>query len=256
MVGAIGLAALAAVAASGGWLLLSGSGNAGTADRPSQTAPARQAIAVTPSASPSRPAAASVTTLATVLRTASQFSSPGHEASGTVWATWYDRPSVLPVIAKQRGWVEVRLAQRPNGATSWLPDSDVRLSSTPYAIVVNTSTNHLALYHQGKLVFSAPAGVGAVDDPTPAGHFFVAFDEPPPSAGYGAFIMVTSAHSTSISDWEGSGDAVIGIHGPIGDDAQIGTTGAKVSHGCIRLHDQTLDKLAKVPPGTPVTVVS
>ena len=50
---------------------------------------------------------------------------------------------------------------------------------------------------------------------TPPGQYFAAFFEATPSAGYGPFIMVTSAHSTSIANWEGSGDAVIGIHGPL-----------------------------------------
>jgi lipoprotein-anchoring transpeptidase ErfK/SrfK len=84
----------------------------------------------------------------------------------------------------------------------------------------------------------------------------VAFDEQPPqpNPGYGPFIMVTSAHSPEISDWEGSGDAVIGIHGPLGD-REIGTAGARISHGCIRVHDQALERLTEVPPGTPVDVV-
>jgi lipoprotein-anchoring transpeptidase ErfK/SrfK len=107
------------------------------------------------------------------------------------------------------------------------------------------------------VVFSARAGVGSPGDPTPAGQYFVAFDEPPPQpgVGYGPFVMVTSAHSPAISDWEGSGDAVIGIHGPLGMDAAIGTTGARISHGCIRLHEQALDKLSAVPPGTPIDIV-
>jgi L,D-transpeptidase catalytic domain len=89
-------------------------------------------------------------------------------------------------------------------------------------------------------------GVGTPDDPTPAGEFFVAFDEPPPEpgVGYGPFVLVTSAHSPSIADWEGSGDAVIGIHGPLGMDAAIGTEGARISHGCVRLHLSALDRLS------------
>ena len=85
----------------------------------------------------------------------------------------------------------------------------------------------------------------------------MAFDEQPPqpNSGYGPFIIVTSAHSPAIADWEGSGDAVIGIHGPLGDDTEIGTSGARISHGCIRLHDEALERLAEVPPGTPVDVV-
>jgi lipoprotein-anchoring transpeptidase ErfK/SrfK len=197
------------------------------------------------------------TELATVLATAPGYDAPGGRTVGAVPANWYERRSVLPVIATRPGWVRVRLAQRPDGSTAWLPASDVRLSSTPYRIVVDLATTKLALYDDGRLVFSAPAGVGSPDDPTPTGEFFVAFDEPPPqpNPGYGPFIIVTSDHSRSISDWEDSGDAVIGIHGPLGEDSQIGTTGARISHGCIRLHDQTLEQLAKVPAGTPIDVI-
>jgi lipoprotein-anchoring transpeptidase ErfK/SrfK len=197
------------------------------------------------------------TELATVRRAASRYASPGRLAIGTVPANWYQRPSVLPVIAAKPGWVEVRLAQRPNESTAWLPAGDVTLSTTPYQIVVDLATTRLSLFDHGRLVFSAPAGVGTTDDPTPIGQYFVAFDEPPPqpNPGYGPFIIVTSAHSPTISDWEGSGDAVIGIHGPLGEDSQIGTSGAKISHGCIRLHDHALEELAKVPPGTPIDIV-
>lgn len=173
-------------------------------------------------------------------------------------ATWYGYPSVLPVIGTVPGWVRVRLAQRPNGSTAWIPASDVTPASTPYSIVISTRTTHLTLYLRGKRVLSAPAGVGAWDDPTPAGHFFVVFREPPPvpGEGYGPFILVTSAHSNSISDWAGFGDAVIGIHGPLGEDREIGTTGAHISHGCIRLHLGALGQLRNIPPGTPISVVS
>jgi lipoprotein-anchoring transpeptidase ErfK/SrfK len=193
-----------------------------------------------------------------VLRSAPGYASPGGNVSGTVPASWYGRPSVLPVVATRPGWVQVRLAQRPNGSTAWLPASDVTLGRTPYRIVVDNTTARLALYEHGQLVFSAPAGVGTTDDPTPTGEFFVAFDEQPPqpNPGYGPFIIVTSAHSLAISDWENSGDAIIGIHGPLGEDREIGTAGARISHGCVRLHDETLERLTKVPPGTPIDVVS
>jgi lipoprotein-anchoring transpeptidase ErfK/SrfK len=196
--------------------------------------------------------------VATVLRAAQGYASPGGIVTGTVPASWYGRPSVLPVIATRPGWVQVRLAQRPNGSTAWLPASDVTLGRTPYRIVVNNTTAQLALYDLGKLVFSAPAGVGTTDDPTPTGEFFVAFDEQPPqpNPGYGPFIIVTSAHSQAISDWENSGDAIIGIHGPLGEDSEIGTAGARISHGCVRLHDEALERLTEVPPGTPIDVVS
>jgi lipoprotein-anchoring transpeptidase ErfK/SrfK len=263
--------AVAAAAVSAGLLLSSGGGpsaggpSAGgtttAAASPWQTPKARQAARLRQDAVPATTLPATTgpasTVLATVLRTVPRYASPGVLAAGTVPASWYDRPSVLPVIATSPGWIQVRLAQRPNGSTAWLPDGDVTLGGTPYRIVINAATTRLALYDNGRLVFSAPAGVGTLEDPTPAGEYFVAFDEQPPqpNPGYGPFIIVTSAHSPAIADWQGSGDAVIGIHGPLGDDTEIGTSGARISHGCIRLHDQALERLTEVPPGTPVDVV-
>jgi lipoprotein-anchoring transpeptidase ErfK/SrfK len=68
--------------------------------------------------------------------------------------------------------------------------------------------------------------------------------------------MVTSGHSNAISDYEESGDAIVAIHGPLGADAAIGTTGARISHGCVRLHDVDLDQLRAVPVGSPVQIIS
>jgi hypothetical protein len=169
---------------------------------------------------------------------------------------WLGAASVLPVIAARPGWVELRLAQRPNESLAWVPASQVSLARDPYRIVVNLSTMHLLLFNQAREVGSFPAGIGIASDPTPAGHFFVALFAQPPSPGYGAFVMVTSAHSNTISDWEESGDAITAIHGSLGSDAAIGTTGARVSHGCIRLHDTDLTQLRDVPAGTPIDIVN
>jgi lipoprotein-anchoring transpeptidase ErfK/SrfK len=258
----VGVIGAAAVAVSAGLLLAPGGGPPGGGAAGAVARPAVVRSSAAPKAKQSarlrQDAVPRGTVLAAVLRTTPGYASPGRLAVGTVPASWFGRPSVLPVIAARPGWVQVRLAQRPNGSTAWLPASDVMLGSTPYRIVVNSTTTQLALYDQGRLVFSAPAGVGIPDDPTPTGEYFVAFDEQPPqpNPGYGSFIMVTSAHSPAITDWDGSGDAVIGIHGPLGEDSEIGTAGARISHGCIRLHDQALERLAQVPPGTPVDVVS
>jgi len=198
-----------------------------------------------------------VTTVATLLASAPRYAHPGVREPGSVPSSWWYRQSVLPVLAARPGWVQVRLAQRPNGSTAWLPAGDVTLGTTPYRIVVDLATTRLRLYEYGRLVLSVPAGVGTVGDPTPTGAYFVAFDEQPPqpNPGYGPFIMVTSAHSPSIADWAGSGDAIIGIHGPLGADTEIGATGARISNGCIRLHLKAQERLAEVPPGTPIDVI-
>ena len=115
-----------------------------------------------------------------------------------------DRPAARMAL-------EVRLATRPNGSSAWVREADVTVAATPYWISVDLATRHLALFRLGQQIMSAPAGVGTGEDPTPPGQYFVAFFEASPRPGYGPFILVTSAHSTAIANWEGSGDAVVGI---------------------------------------------
>jgi lipoprotein-anchoring transpeptidase ErfK/SrfK len=186
------------------------------------------------------------------------YPAPGQPSNMIVPGSWYGYPSVLPVIATEPGWLDVRLAQRPNGSTTWVQQSQVTLSTTPYEIEVDLATMQLSVYEYGNEVLDFPAGIGVPDDPTPTGNFFMAMKVPPPNPGYGPFILATSDHSDTITDWEDSGDAIIAIHGPItsGADQEIGTTGAAISHGCIRLHDADLAQLAGIPAGTPINVVA
>ena len=216
---------------------------------------ARTPRTTTPAPPPAVPLSALV---ATTLGAVPGSPSPGAPANSTVPAGWYGYPTILPVIARQPGWLEVRLAQRPNQSTTWIPSGDVTLSSTPYRIVINLTTEHLAVYRSGYQILDFPAGVGTTTDPTVPGSYFVTMIAPAPNPGYGPFVIVTSEHSDTISDWEQSGDAIMAIHGPIDsyDDSLIGTTGARISHGCIRLHDSDLAQLAPIPVGTPIDIVS
>lgn len=203
------------------------------------------------------------TLLATIVKPTADYAAPiaagakrAPEPIGTIPTVWHASPVTLPVIAQKPGWLDVRLPQRPNGSTAWIRSTAPRLSYTGYSITINTSTMHLELFLRGKLILDAPAGVGEPWDPTPLGSYFVAYLAQPPTSGYGPFVIVTSAHSNSITDWESSGDAEIGIHGPLGMDAAIGTTGAQVSHGCVRLHVSDLVHLRDVPLGAPVNIIS
>ena len=186
------------------------------------------------------------------------YPAPGTPSNRTVPGTYYGYPSILPVIATRTG-----LARGAAGAaTERLDDLGAaerrHRRDTPYSIDVNLATEHLSVYEDGIEVLDFPAGIGAPDDPTPPGQFFIFATVPPPDPSYGPFVLATSDHSDTIVDWENSGDALIGIHGPITsyDDSLIGTTGAAISHGCIRLHDADLAQLAVIPPGTPLNVVS
>jgi lipoprotein-anchoring transpeptidase ErfK/SrfK len=196
------------------------------------------------------------TPLAAPNGTIQTFARPGAAASGTV-GTWYGVPVILPVVATSPGWVQVRLPQRPNQSTTWVRATDVTMSSTRYYLAISLSATQLMVYRDGRPIYDFPVGVGLPATPTPLGHFFVAIREVGTSAFYGPVILDTSAHSEAIKSWEGLGDAIVAVHGPITSaaDAQIGTTGTRISNGCIRLHNSDLVHLAEVPAGTPLDII-
>ena len=196
------------------------------------------------------------TIIATLVRPAPRYdSATATTAHGTIPLTWRGVASALPVLRATATRLLVRVAQRPNGQKAWIPSEDATLSRSPYEIVIHLHSTHLMLFRRGQRILSTPIGIGTRTNPTPTGAFFVAFFAAAPSPGYGPFVMVTSAHSNTITDWDNSGDAMVAIHGPLGADAAIGTTGARISHGCIRLHVPGLRRLRPVPAGSRVYVV-
>lgn len=196
------------------------------------------------------------TLLASLTHNITGYAEPGRGKTRVVHADWLGNPITTPIVGLAPGYYQIRLPGRPNGTTTWVSRNQVLTSVTPYRIVVNVTHTWLKLFKSNVLVMKAPAGVGTSQYPTPIGRFFVAFYALPPSPGYGPFIMVTSAHSNTITDWEDSGDAMVAIHGPLGSQAQIEPHGAHVSHGCIRLLLKDQKKLSHVPDGSPVYVIS
>ena len=197
------------------------------------------------------------TLLATPKGMIPSFSDPG-AAPGAMIGTWYGYQDVLPIIAQQNDWLQVRLPQRPNGSTTWIRTQDVTLSSDSYRIVVQLSTQRLRVYNAGYQIMDFGVGVGTPATPTVTGNYYVTVHAPAPNAGYGPFVLSTSAHSEAITSWEGAGDAIIAIHGPIDSyaDSRIGTGNARISNGCLRLHVRDLSYLDVIPTGTPVDIVA
>jgi lipoprotein-anchoring transpeptidase ErfK/SrfK len=71
------------------------------------------------------------------------------------------------------------------------------------------------------------------------------FDDP----FYGPVAFGTSARSPTLTEWPGGG--FIGIHGT----NQPGILPGRVSHGCIRLRNADIVRLARLlPVGSPLTV--
>ena len=169
--------------------------------------------------------------------------------------SWYRHRSALPVVAATPDRLLVRLAQRPNGTTTWIERDKAVLRVTHWAIVIDLRRHFLYAFYNGVQQYGFPVGTGASGTPTPTGQFFVAFHAPSNGPGYGPVNIATSAHSTVFKSFDGGNDAVIAIHGPIGSDAQIGEHGAAISNGCIRMHLGDLAKVVRhVPDGAPVVV--
>lgn len=151
-----------------------------------------------------------------------------------------------------RLWIRVRLPMRPNGRTGWVVRDglgDLRIVRTK--LRVNRKTLRATLYRDGRRIWSSRIGIGASKTPTPGGRFWIR--ERLRNLGgngvYGPWAFGTAAYS-SLSEWPGGG--VIGIHGT----NQPGLIPGRPSHGCIRVPNAKISRLAKLMPiGTPVYIL-
>jgi lipoprotein-anchoring transpeptidase ErfK/SrfK len=184
------------------------------------------------------------------------FDAPDGAEIGTV-GLWYGYAMTMPIVEERGAWLRIMMPERPNMSTAWVRRAEVTESATPFRIVVNLAETKLTVYQDGYELFSAPVGIGKDSTPTAPGSFFVAVISNPGPPGYGPIVLDTNGHSEAIQSWEGSGDAITAIHGQISDAsaAQIGTTGTKISNGCIRMHTADQLKLAPVTLGTPVDII-
>ena len=153
--------------------------------------------------------------------------------------------------ARGRVWTRVRLPVLPNNSTGWVPRSALGgLSPVRTRLVVDLERLTATLFRAGKRIFSADIGAGAPESPTPRGEFYIrnrlaSYSSP----FYGPVAFGTSARSEVLTDWPAGG--FVGIHGTNRPDLLPG----RVSHGCIRLRNQDILRLARLlPVGTPLTI--
>jgi lipoprotein-anchoring transpeptidase ErfK/SrfK len=157
---------------------------------------------------------------------------------------------VLP-LARRRLWVKVRLPALPNGRTGWVPRSALGAYGTVRTrVIVDRAARRLTLRKDGRTVLRVPVGIGTRDAPTPRGTFVIRNRLTRyKSAFYGPVALGTSARSETLTDWPGGG--YVGIHGTDRPDLIPGA----VSHGCIRLRNADIVRLAReLPIGTPLTI--
>jgi hypothetical protein len=149
-------------------------------------------------------------------------------------------------------WVRVRLPILPNGSTGWVPRGALGAYNKIWThLVIDRRLFSATLYRRGVAVFRTRVGVGKSYWPTPAGEFYVrekitGFSD----LIYGPIAFGTNARSAVLTDWPGGG--FIGIHGTNQPEILPG----RVSHGCVRMPNPAVLRLARLMPlGTPVTIL-
>jgi len=214
-------------------------------------------VALLASASPAR--AAEQSHWGYVLQATSARTAPNGTARAVAQiatATPLGNPNIVLVLGvhrdkRGRAWVRVRLPILPNGSTGWIRRNTIdALHVARTHLVVDLAQLQATLYRDNREIFSAPIGAGQGRWPTPAGEFYVrertrGFGNP----FYGPVAFGLNARSRVLTDWPGGG--FIGIHGTNAPELVPG----RISHGCIRMRNDAILRLATLMPlGTPVTI--
>jgi lipoprotein-anchoring transpeptidase ErfK/SrfK len=164
----------------------------------------------------------------------------------------FGTPRVFLVTEDADDWLRVLLPMRPNETQGWVRAEDVVLASNPYRLDVDLSEFRLRAYRHDRVVVESSAAIGTGGTPTPTGLFYTTILAKPDSATspYGKYAYGLSAYSEVLTTFAG-GEGQVAIHGT----NQPSLIGSQVSHGCVRVDNKTISKLARlIPLGTPVRI--
>ena len=170
------------------------------------------------------------------------------------WQTEDGPPEVYVVLRSRRvggaTWMQIRVPGRPNGRTGWVHrDALSSLHKIHTALTINQRTLTATLTKRGRVIWRSRVGMGAPGTPTPKGRFWIRERLHGFGGSFGPWAFGTSAYSNVLTDWPGGG--VIGIHGT----DQPGLIPGRPSHGCVRVPNWKISRLAKLMPiGTPVRI--
>jgi lipoprotein-anchoring transpeptidase ErfK/SrfK len=157
------------------------------------------------------------------------------------------------VESARRHRLRVLLPTRPNFSHGWIASRDIRLALDPYRIVVHLKRHVMVIWRRGRFFERYPVGVGRrAVTPTPFGLYYITelLKQPDPTGVYGPYAFGLSAHSNVLHEFAG-GNGEIGIHGT----NEPWAVGTNVSHGCIRVYNRVIRRLAhQLPLGTPVRI--
>jgi len=203
-------------------------------------------------ASPIRPTQALVTLLASQTARAAPNASSAALRSIEAHRPITGVQTVLPLLGRADGWLNVRLPGRPNGSTGWIRSRATAVSVTRWHLVVDTSRRRVLVFRAGNVVKIFRAVIGKPSTPTPTGTFFVEEAVRLSASDVGApFALALSARSEVLQEFDG-GPGQVALHGLSNVGGVLGTA---VSHGCVRLDDGAMRWLVgRIGAGVPVTI--
>jgi lipoprotein-anchoring transpeptidase ErfK/SrfK len=163
---------------------------------------------------------------------------------------------VFSVIGDQPGWLNTNIPLRPNGLTGWIKNNpdEIKTYNTPFYVLVQLKRFRLTVCNAGRIIQQETAGIGLeANGLTPEGTFYLLDLIRPkggPNGAYGPVAFGLSGFSETNFTFNG-GDGRLGIHGT-NDPSSLGR--AK-SHGCIRVSNAGITKMAKTLfLGSPVRI--
>jgi lipoprotein-anchoring transpeptidase ErfK/SrfK len=172
---------------------------------------------------------------------------------------WSGGPVTLLVHgAHRRGgrlWLRVGLLRRGPRRTGWIAADVAVLDRTRWRVEVSLHRRRVVIRHGGRVRWRLRAVVGAPGTPTPTGTFSLLERVRQPDAGLfpGSWVLFLSAYSTAVRWFDGN-DGQVGIHGRGGASLRD-PLGTARSHGCIRITNRAVERVARhVPDGSPVVI--
>ncbi len=149
-----------------------------------------------------------------------------------------------------RQWLHIRIPMRHNGRSGWVPaDYMTELHVVRTHLLIDRTRKLATLSKNGKPFWTARVGIGKPSTPTPRGRFWVRERLRGDGGTYGPWAFGTSAY-VNVSEW--TGVPVVGIHGT----NQPNLIPGRPSHGCIRMRNDKIKRLAQIMPiGTPIDIV-
>jgi lipoprotein-anchoring transpeptidase ErfK/SrfK len=165
-------------------------------------------------------------------------------------------PTVLVIRRAKRFdgrlWLRVLLPIRPNGTQGWIPADVARLQKNRMRVIIRQAPRRMDVYRNGRRVAKFPVAVGKAATPTPNGRFAIAerINTRLPNGFLGPWVLPITGHSRVLNEYAG-GNGRVAIHGT----SQPQVIGTRASHGCVRMYNADVRKLAKlIRPGAQVEI--